>query len=188
VVYFGGNAEDVSVSLPGLVAAFPDRAIYAMHYRGFGGSTGSPSETALVADGLALVDEVRRTHPQVTVIGRSLGSGVAVQVAAQRRLERLVLVTPYDSIVAVAGVHFAWFPVDWIVRDRFESVLRAPALTVPTTVIAADGDTVIPRVHTQRLLAAFRAGVARYVEVPDSNHDSISDRPQYVDALREAVR
>ena len=68
VVYFGGNAELVANSLPGLLAAFPDHAIYQMNYRGFGGSSGSPSEAGLFADSLALFDEVQQKHPDVTGI------------------------------------------------------------------------------------------------------------------------
>src|SRR6185295_565127 len=70
VFYFGGNAEDVHHSLPDLEAAFPGHALYLMHYRGYGASTGKPSEKNLVADGLALFDRVRTEHPQVVVIGR----------------------------------------------------------------------------------------------------------------------
>ncbi len=84
IVYFGGNAEDVNQSLPGLMAAFPDQSIYLMNYRSYGGSTGEPSERALVADALALFDQMRSAHEEITAIGRSLGSGVAVQLASQR--------------------------------------------------------------------------------------------------------
>ena len=102
LIYFGGNAEDVSYSLPGLAAAFPGHAVYLMHYRGYGGSTGAPSEAALIADALALFDKVYSEHKNIVVVGRSLGSGVAVQLASRRPVARLVLVTPYDSIAEIA--------------------------------------------------------------------------------------
>ena len=82
LLYFGGNAEDVSHNLPGLAAALPDHAIYLMHYRGYGGSAGQPSEAALVADAVALFDRVHAEHARIVVVGRSLGSGVAVQLAS----------------------------------------------------------------------------------------------------------
>jgi pimeloyl-ACP methyl ester carboxylesterase len=88
--YFGGNAEDVSRSLPTLADAFPERSLFAMNYRGYGGSTGKPSETALIADALVLFDHVHADHPLVTVIGRSLGSGVAIHIASERPVERLI--------------------------------------------------------------------------------------------------
>ena len=84
VIYFGGNGEDVTGSAPGLMAAFPDHALYLLHYRGYGGSAGTPSEAAIVADALALFDEARREHRDIVVVGRSLGSGVAVRVASLR--------------------------------------------------------------------------------------------------------
>src|SRR4030095_8926131 len=74
LMYFGGNAEDVSASLPPLSAAFPDHAIFLMHYRGYGGSSGAPSELALQADALRLFDKIHAEHPDVVVVGRSLGS------------------------------------------------------------------------------------------------------------------
>jgi pimeloyl-ACP methyl ester carboxylesterase len=82
VIYFGGNAEDVSINMPGFAAAFPDHAIYLLHYRGYGGSSGRPSEKALFLDALSLFDIVRATHPTIDIIGRSLGSGIAVYVAS----------------------------------------------------------------------------------------------------------
>ena len=84
LLYFGGNAEDVSYNLPSLSTAFSDYAIYLMHYRGYGGSSGKPSEAALVADALALFDKVNTEHQNITVVGRSLGSGVAVHLASLR--------------------------------------------------------------------------------------------------------
>jgi hypothetical protein len=82
VIYFGGNAEDVSLDMPDFVTTFPNAAIYLLHYPGYGGSSGKPSEPALTAAGFALFDRVRTEHPNVIVIGRSLGTGVAVQVAS----------------------------------------------------------------------------------------------------------
>lgn len=183
VLYFGGNAEDVSRTVPELAELFPDSAIYALHYRGYGGSEGQPSETALVGDALAVFDRMQRGHPRITVIGRSLGSGIAVQVAAARPAERLVLVTPYDSIVAVAADHYPVFPVDWLVRDRYESVRFAGALRVPTTLVVAERDTVIPPVHAQRLLQAFAPGVARAVTLPGVGHNDIESALGYAQAL-----
>ena len=103
LIYFGGNAEDVSLDLPEYAAAFPDWAIYMLHYRGYGGSTGKPTEQGIVSDALALFDLVHRQHSRVIVVGRSLGSGVAVQIAAQRPVERLVLITPYNTLVDAAA-------------------------------------------------------------------------------------
>lgn len=186
VLYFGGNAEDVTASLPELGAVFPDQAVYAMHYRGYGGSTGQASEQALHADAAALYEQVVRDHPDITVIGRSLGSGVAVRLAAERVVVRLVLVTPYDSIEAVAVQRFAWFPVRWLLRDRFDSAALAPQIRVPTTVILAERDEVILRERSDALVARFAGGVAQVVLIPGAGHSTLSGMPAYENALTQS--
>lgn len=184
LIYFGGNAEDTSLSFPGLAAAYPDRAIYLMHYRGYGGSGGKPSERALVADAVALFDKVRAQHDDIFVVGRSLGSGVAVQLVSLRPVARLILVTPYDSILELAIRQFPYFPVRWLLQDRFESSKYAERIAVPTLVIAAEHDEVIPRSSTDALLARFPRGVATVRVIAGTGHNTISDSPEYVPTLR----
>ena len=184
VLYFGGNAEDVSASLPTLSDAFPEHALYLLHYRGYGESTGKPSEAALFADALAVFDQLRVKHPNITVVGRSLGSGVATHLASLRPVQRLVLVTPYDSIAELAAQQFKVFPVRWILTDKFESWRYAPLVKAPTTLIAAADDEVIPQASSRQLLARFKPGVARYVVIPGTGHNTISGQPSYIQALR----
>ncbi len=179
LLYFGGNAEDVSYNLPGLSAAFAAHAIYLMHYRGYGGSSGKPSEAALVADAVALFDRAHAEHARIVVVGRSLGSGVAVQLASQRPVARLVLVTPYDSLQDLAAQQFPYFPVRWLLRDKFESWRYAQQLSVPTLVIAAEHDEVIPRRSTEALYQRFGAGVAAFKLLPGTGHNTISEHPDY---------
>jgi len=186
LLYFGGNGEDTNSSLGDLAAAFPDRSIYLMHYRGYGGSTGKPSERALVADALVLFDEVHAQHDDVVAVGRSLGSGVAIQLASQRPVSRLVLVTPYDSVLNLASSRFRYFPVRWLLLDKFESWRYAAAITAPTLIIAAEGDESIPRTSTEALAAQFRSGVATLKMVAGADHNSISASPEYVRMLAEA--
>jgi uncharacterized protein len=185
LVYFGGNAEDVSYSLPGFAAAFPDHALYLLHYRGYGGSAGSPSEAGLVEDGLALFDKVRAQHPHIVVVGRSLGSGVAVQVASQRQAARLVLVTPFDSLEDLAASHYPIFPVRWLLRDTYRSSHFAPRVTAPTTLIAAEHDEVIPRASAELLFTRFAKGIARLEVLPGVGHNTIEQSARYGMLLRE---
>jgi uncharacterized protein len=183
VLYFGGNAEDVSASLAELAASFPDHAVYALHYRGYGRSTGSPSEAALQADALALHDHVASERADITVVGRSLGSGLAVPLAAQRMVSRLVLVTPYDSIEAVAAQQYAVFPVRWLIQDRFDAAALAPQVRVPTTVIIAERDEVIRRARSDALVSRFAPGVAQVVVIAGAGHNTLDGRPDYEAAL-----
>lgn len=188
VIYFGGNAEDVTMSLPQLDSAFPDRALYLMHYRGYTGSSGKPTEQALVADALALFDRVHARHGDVLVIGRSLGTGVAVQVAAARPVSRLVLVTPYDSLQDLAAGQFPWFPVRWLLQDKYESWRHAPRITAPTLLLAAEHDDIIPAASTMRLHARFKPGVALMRVIEGAGHNSISEADGYLGLLRRAGR
>lgn len=140
LIYFGGNAEDVSHNLPEFAEAFPEYAVYLLNYRGFGGSSGSPSEAAIAEDALALFDQVYASHPQVSLIGRSLGSGVAVRLASQRPMQNLILVTPYNSLEEIAARQYPWVPVKWLLKDRFESGKYAAHIRVPTLLLAASDD------------------------------------------------
>ncbi|SMC16222.1 hypothetical protein SAMN02745857_00132 [Andreprevotia lacus DSM 23236] len=183
VLYFGGNAEDASQTLPLLAAAFPDQAIYLQHYRGYGGSTGEPSEAALVGDALKTFDWLHTRHASITVIGRSLGSGVAVQLAAQRPVTRLVLVTPYDSVQNVAQQQFPWLPVSWLLQDKYESWRYASRISAPVSVLLASDDQVIARGRSLALIAAFGRQSVRVHTLAHTDHNSISDAADYAQLL-----
>jgi pimeloyl-ACP methyl ester carboxylesterase len=188
VVYFGGNAEDVSLSIPKLAAAFPDHAIYALHYRGFSGSDGAPTEAALFSDAVALFDLASQTHRRIRVVGGSLGSGVAVFVASVRPAAQLVLATPYDSLVNVLSDKLPLLPVRILLRDKFESWRYAPKVKAPTLVLIADHDEVIPRARTDALLSHFRSGIAKTHVVLEATHNSIYEKPEYVSLIRNSLQ
>ena len=187
LIYFGGNAEDVSANLASFSKAFPDHALFLMHYRGFGGSTGKPSEKLLHADAAALFDAVHRDHADVALVGRSLGSGVAIRLATVRPASRVVLVTPYDSIEDIAANQFPLFPVRWLLTDKFASVRYAPAIHVPTLILQAEIDDVIPAASTARLHAAFAPGTASLVVIRGVGHNDISDSAHYLQRMRQAL-
>jgi pimeloyl-ACP methyl ester carboxylesterase len=179
IIYFGGNAEDVSANLPSFSQAFPGHAIYLHHYRGYG-STGSPTEAALQSDALAVFDHVSKTHSDIAVVGKSLGSGVAVWVASQRPVSRLVLVTPYNSIQELAAQRFPYLPVSWLLLDKFESWKYAPKVTALTLLISAEHDEIIPAASTEKLYARFKPGTAALKMLPGTSHNTVSQHPQYL--------
>lgn len=185
LIYFGGNAEDVSLNLPTFAAAFPAHTLYLVNYRGYGGSSGRPSEKALLADAEAVYDRVGAQHEAIAVVGRSLGSGVAVHLASVRAVERLALVSPYDSLVAVAREHYGWLPVGLLMLDRFDSAAKAARVRAPVLVIIAAQDEVIPPRRSQALHQAFLAGQARLVEISGATHNSLDAFPQYLASLSE---
>ena len=185
LVYFGGNAEDVAGNLRGFAAAFPAHSIYLVNYRGYGGSTGSPSEAGLLADAAAIFDYLRPRHPQISVIGRSLGSSVAVHLAGIREVHRLVLVTPFDSLVNVAREHFRYLPVGWLMLDRYESAARVAAVRAPTLVLIAGADEIIPRARTEALVAAFPPWQLRSEVLEGATHNGLDRMPQYLERIGE---
>lgn len=188
IVYFGGNGEDVTYNLPAFSAAFRDHALYLMNYRGYGGSSGKPREADLQQDALALFDYVRARHSNVTIMGRSLGSGIAIRLASQRDAERLVLITPYSSIVEIGARQFPIFPVKLLMRDKYESWRYAQGIGVPTTVVVAEGDEIIPRASSEDLYARFRPGIATLRVIPEVGHNTLSASPLYLETLQAALK
>jgi fermentation-respiration switch protein FrsA (DUF1100 family) len=185
LIYFGGNAEDVGANLPDFDTAFPDRAVYLANYRGYGGSTGQPSERALIADAEAIFDWVAARHSRVALIGRSLGSGVATAVAASRPVERVVLVTPYDSIANVAADHFPAFPVRWLLRDRYDSLRWIGKVRAPVLTVVAERDEVIGRARSEALIGAMPAAIRHIRLIEGANHNDVSAFPAYLQSLRD---
>ena len=188
IVYFGGNGEDVSQNLDSFAEAFPDQALYLMHYRGYGGSTGQPTERANVADGLALFEKVRALHTEVTIIGRSLGSGVAVQLASRVAASRLVLITPFDSIVELGADMYPLLPVRLLAQDTYESGKFAPGIDITTTIIMAENDEVIPRASTEKLLSRFNPGLARMTIIEGVGHNDLGSSKKYLETLQATLR
>lgn len=187
LIYFGGNAEDVSRNLAEFSQAFPEHALYLLHYRGFAGSAGSPSEEAIQRDALALFDRVHAAHPRTVVMGRSLGTGVAIRLASQRPASRLLLITPFDSLQTIAARQFPFLPIKWLLKDKFESSTYAARIKVPTLLIAAEQDEIIPRSSTEALYRHFAPGVATLKVIPGKGHNSISESPAYLPLLRSAM-
>jgi pimeloyl-ACP methyl ester carboxylesterase len=183
LLYFGGNAEDVAGNLEAFSAAFPDRSLFLVNYRGYGGSSGRPSEAALFADALAVFDHVRREQTEIAVMGRSLGSGVAAWVASERPVEQLVLVTAFDSLVNVAKEYFRWLPVGWLMRDRYDSASRAAAVKAPVLVVIAGEDEIIPRLRSEALVKAFPASQVGVEVVPGVGHNTLDESSGYLESV-----
>ncbi len=187
LIYYGGNADAVQTMREDYGRWAPDRSVYLVAYRGYGASEGKPSQDALFGDALALYDEVRSRHASVAVIGRSMGSGVAAWVASQRPLEKLVLVTPFDSIADIAQRRFPMFPVQLMMRDRYDSWRYAPVVHCPVLVLQAPLDRVVPADSTARLLTRF-APPPRLVVIPGSGHGNIVADPAYGQAVADFLR
>jgi len=135
LLYFGGNAEEVSWMIEEARAQAPQASWLLVDYRGYGQSGGAPSEKAMVSDALLLYDHATKLpgvdSKRIVAFGRSLGSGVAVALAAQRPLAGVILVSPFDSLAAVAKRYYWYLPVDWMLKHRFDSAALAPQMRTP---------------------------------------------------------
>ena len=184
LLFFGGNAEQVGRMREPLQRWLPGRASYLVAYRGYGASGGEPSQERIFEDALALYDDVAARHrgARVAVVGRSLGSGVAAYVAGHRPVDRLVLVTPYDSLANVAGLHYPWLPTGWLVTERFESTHWLRDWRGPTLVLRGGRDAVVPPASTDALLTALRV-TPQVVATADAGHDQVLSSPEEIAAF-----
>ncbi len=186
IIYFGGNAEEVSWTLTD--ARWPrEWTIVALNYRGYGASEGTPGERELVSDALAIYDAVAaragidRTH--IVAFGRSLGTALATHIAAERPVAGVVLVSPYDSLTAIGRHHYPWLPVSLLLRHRFDAMSDAARCRAPLLAIAAGSDTIIPVGRSRALYDAW-AGPKRWHVVPDADHNSLGATADFWDGVR----
>ena len=177
ILYFGGNAEEVSWMLDDAARRAPGVGWLLVDYRGYGSSDGSPSEKALVADALRWYDHFKAAE-RIYVFGRSLGSGVAVQLAAQRPVAGVILVAPFDSLAEVGKRHYPFVPVDWMLKHRFDSAALAPKMKAPLLCIVASHDEIIPAEHAKRLYDAW-GGPKQWIGLEGAGHNSTDDAINY---------
>ncbi|HEY8248046.1 MAG TPA: alpha/beta hydrolase [Hyphomicrobium sp.] len=173
ILYFHGNAGNLA-SRSERVRRFLARGwgVLFMSYRGYSGSSGSPSERANVADAKRAYEMLRRegVPPEdIIVYGESLGSGVAVQVAAEKGIAGLVLDAPYTSIVDVAAVSYPYLPVRPFILDRYETMRYLPKVTAPLLVMHGEEDGVIPVAMGKAVYAAANAP-KEIVTFPHAGH------------------
>lgn len=157
-------------------------------YPGYGPRDGELSEPSLVADAEATIALAHRLHgAPLVLIGESLGAGVAAAAAGSRRegLAGLVLITPWDRFENVAGYHFPWLPVQWILRDRYDNVANLASLGRPVLVVVAERDSIVPARFGTALYDAL-AAPKRLTVVKAADHN---DWVGYVDDAwwREAI-
>ncbi|MDA0792055.1 MAG: alpha/beta hydrolase [Proteobacteria bacterium] len=185
LIYFGGNGERMSFAIDPM-RLIGDYQLVLIDYRGYGLSTGTPGEVELKSDALAIYDalvERGEIDPGNThVMGRSLGTGVAIHLAAHREVSALVLVSPYDSVDAVAGTLYPMYPTRWLVRHPFRSIDLANLLKLPVLVIRAATDNIVPPAHTKALYDAL-PGPKKMLTLPPGTHHNHLYVEQYFDAV-----
>lgn len=188
IIVFPGNAGNRR-DRTSLGTGLADRgyAVLLVDYRGYGGNPGSPSEEGLMLDARAALDFVRAQELDangVVYFGESLGAGVAVGLAESSPPDALSLRSPFTSLPDAARANYPFLPIDRLLRDRYESLERAPGISAPVLVVAGDSDRTIPIEQSRQLSDAF-GGQAEFVVIPGADHNdaALSHGPGMLDAV-----
>jgi uncharacterized protein len=185
VLYFHGNGASLRWRVDRFRTLTSDgTGLVALSYRGYGGSSGSPTEPGLLNDAsAAYAFALTRYAPaRIVLWGESLGSGVAVALAAEKPVGHVVLESPFTSAVDVAAGRYWFVPVRLLMKDQFRSDLRIGKVTAPVLVLHGERDRIVPIVLGERLYAMINAP-KRFVRFPDAGHNDIGARA--VAAARE---
>jgi hypothetical protein len=161
--------------------------VLLVNYRGYGASAGDPSEKRLVADGIELFDWLRARpdvdRERIAIHGRSLGTGVSVQVAAARAPRCMVLTSPFTSARDIAKEMYPWLPVAFLLRHPFDSLAVAPRLATPVLILMGGADTLIAPRHSQALARAW-GSAAQTVVLEGFGHNDVQLNPRYAASIR----
>lgn len=188
ILGFGGNAWNGQDVAEYLHEIYPEHGVVAFHYRGYPPSTGSPSGEALTADAPLVYDTaVNRVKPaHVIAVGFSIGTGVAAQLTEKRRLDGLILVTPFDSLKALAQSMFPWLPIGPFFTHQIDAAGPLRQAEVPIAIIAAERDEIVARERTD----ALRQQVGNLVfdrTIAGAGHNDIYARSDFHEAMHEAL-
>ena len=184
VIVYGGIGQEVS--------EFVDRAHaepwgwLMINYRGFGRSEGSPSERAVISDARRVYDWALARPDidarNVVVLGRSLGSYVAIAVAATRKVRAAILATPFDSAQALGEEHLYGLPLGWLVQSRYNPALMAPLVSAPALFLLAEKDEVTPVKHGLALARRW-GGAVKTVLLPGLGHSGLEKHEEFWDSI-----
>jgi hypothetical protein len=188
ILGFGGNAWDADDLLLHLHSLFPDRDIATFHYRGYGPSGGRPSADAILADAERIYDRLIADPGggRTVVVGLSLGAGPAAHLASHRPVDGAILVTPFDSIEALAADLYPWLPTRLLLRHRMDVAGAIARSSAPVAIITAEGDEIVPARRTEALRRSASDLVLDRV-IPGVGHNDIYNSEGFVEAMGEAL-
>jgi hypothetical protein len=177
-IYFHGNGDTLNwrVGRDRMLVA-DGSGLLAVSYRGYEGSTGSPSEDGMHLDAeaaYAFAAEHEIAPERIVLWGHSLGTGVAVWLAAERKIKALVLESPYTSVADVAAMNYPLLPVRWLLSDQFHSDWLIDKVTAPVLVFHGDKDAVVPLSFGERLFGLIKAPKC-FVHFPQGGHGDLED-------------
>ena len=177
VIYFQGNAGGLDLRAGRFKWLIADgTGLVALSYRGYGGSTGEPSETGLIDDAAAAYEFAIARYParRIVVWGESLGTGVAVALAAEREIGAIILDAPYTSIADVGAAAYPFVPVRWFIKDPFRSDERIANVNAPLLVLHGERDRIVPIRFGEKLFLLAKEP-KRMVRFPLGGHVDLDD-------------
>jgi uncharacterized protein len=175
ILYFPGNGDFLAGRIGRFLEMTSDgTGLVAVSYRGYAGSSGQPTEEGLLQDAAAAYAFTKARYPvdKIVVWGFSLGSGVAVALAADRPVDKLILEAPYTSTVDVAAAAFPFVPVRYLMKDQFRSDQRIARVSAPLLILHGERDARISISFGERLFALAR-GPKKFVRFPEGGHDNL---------------
>jgi uncharacterized protein len=189
ILYFHGNAGTLADRAARFQAfAASGYGFLAISYRGYGGSTGAPTQPGLMKDAETAYREARkRGHDsdRIVLMGESLGTGVAIALAATHEVAALVLDSPFSSAADVAAAHYPFFPVRWLMLDQFRSDLLIGDVHMPVLIIHGDADRVIPMSFARQLFELANEPKT-FISVAGGEH-LVFGSPGVFDRVREWI-
>ena len=177
VLYFQGNAEGLVARVDRFTWLTADgTGLLALCYRGYGGSTGTPTEDGLIRDAVAAYDFARARYPagRIVLFGESLGTAVAVALAAGHEVAGMILDAPFSSAAEVGAAVYPFAPVRWFMKDKFHSDERIGRVSAPLLVLHGEQDRIVPIRFAERLFALAREPKC-LVRFPQGGHVDLDD-------------
>jgi fermentation-respiration switch protein FrsA (DUF1100 family) len=190
VLYCHGNGENVGMNadLVAELSAALNASVFIFDYRGYGHSEGTPNEAGCIADGLAaqkwLAERVGKRPGDIVVMGRSLGTAVAVAIAAQQGAQALVLVNAFSRMTDAAAHHFPWLPVRLVMKNRYDSLARIRDYHGPVFQSHGTADVVVPFRLGRELFDAAPTPTKKFLEFRGLNHNE-AEPPAFYRELAE---
>lgn len=175
-IFFHGNAGNAADRMPMMrMLLQAGHSVILAEYRGYGGNDGNPTEKNLILDGRLLLDEIIKqgvVEQDIILMGRSLGTGVAVHLATDYDVAALVMISPYSSLLDIAAFHYPYFPVSLLMRDKFNSVGKIKKTNAPLLIFHGEMDRTIPLEYGLKLYDAAE-GNKVFIRVPGQGHNDL---------------
>ncbi len=186
VIYFGGNSENVKNTM-GILSEIRSHDFISLNYRGFGQSGGEPSQQNIYSDALQIYEYFKDRYKSISLMGRSLGTATAVYVAANKKTDNLLLITPFDSVVNVAQDRYMVFPIKLLIEHPFDSQKHMKNVTAPVSILMAQDDKVVPNINTLNLKKDI-TNLKLFRVVENTDHNKIIKNKKLIDFIKAALK